>query len=114
MPEIGTSSSMSGDGKRSDGLRPQATAPILDSTRIAVGMPVAGHPPHRSGQARFEHPALTLSIDGEAPVWPGMKDARRGKPAGDQLRHSVPREAVFLAAPPKRAAPEVGHVMPER
>ena len=32
MPEIGTSSSMSGDGKRSDGLRPQATAPILDST----------------------------------------------------------------------------------
>jgi hypothetical protein len=34
MPEIGTSSSMSGDGKRSDGLRPQATAPILDSTRL--------------------------------------------------------------------------------
>jgi hypothetical protein len=26
MPEIGTSSSMSGDGKRSVGLRPQATA----------------------------------------------------------------------------------------
>jgi hypothetical protein len=36
MPEIGTSSSMSGDGKRSDGLRPQATAPILDSTKAAV------------------------------------------------------------------------------
>jgi len=34
MPEIGTSSSMSGDGKRSDGLRPQATAPVLDSTRL--------------------------------------------------------------------------------
>jgi len=32
MPEIGTSSSMSGDGKRSDGLRPPATAPVLDST----------------------------------------------------------------------------------
>jgi hypothetical protein len=32
MPEIGTSGSMSGDGKRSAGLRPQATAPILDST----------------------------------------------------------------------------------
>jgi hypothetical protein len=32
MPEIGTSSSMSGDGKRSAGYRPQATAPILDST----------------------------------------------------------------------------------
>ena len=32
MPEIGTSGSMSGDGKRSAGLRPQATAPILNST----------------------------------------------------------------------------------
>jgi hypothetical protein len=31
MPEIGTSSSMSGDGKRSVGHRPQATAPVLDS-----------------------------------------------------------------------------------
>src|SRR5246127_5937100 len=30
MPEIGTSSSMSGDGKRSVGHRPQATAPVLD------------------------------------------------------------------------------------
>jgi hypothetical protein len=32
MPEIGTSSSMSEDGKRSVGHRPQATASILDST----------------------------------------------------------------------------------
>ena len=32
MPEIGTSGSMSGDGKRSAGLRPQATAPILNFT----------------------------------------------------------------------------------
>ena len=32
MPEIGTSGLMSGDGKRSAGHRPQATAPILDST----------------------------------------------------------------------------------
>ncbi|MGA7324629.1 MAG: hypothetical protein WBX25_09155 [Rhodomicrobium sp.] len=39
MPEIGTSSSMSGDGKRGDGHRPQATAPILDST----GHPMTAH-----------------------------------------------------------------------
>src|SRR2546430_11599255 len=32
MPEIGTSGSMSGDGKRSDAGMAQATAPILDST----------------------------------------------------------------------------------
>jgi len=30
MPEIGTSGSMSGDGKRGVGHGPQATAPILD------------------------------------------------------------------------------------
>jgi hypothetical protein len=32
MPEIGSSGLMSGDGKRGVGHRPQATAPILDST----------------------------------------------------------------------------------
>ena len=57
---------------------------------------------------------LPRVFDGKAPVRPWMKDARRGKPFGDQLRHPPPREAVFLAAPPKCAAPEVGHVMPER
>jgi hypothetical protein len=35
MLEIGTSGLMSGDGKRSDGQSPQATAPILDSTQLA-------------------------------------------------------------------------------
>jgi hypothetical protein len=34
MPEIGTSGSMSGDGKRSDCPKAQATAPILDSTTL--------------------------------------------------------------------------------
>jgi len=53
-------------------------------------------------------------FDGEALIGLGMKDARRGKPVGDQLRHPLPREAVFLAAPPKRAAPEVGYAMSER
>ncbi len=36
MPEIGTSSSMSGDGKRSVGHWPQTTAPVLDSTEGEV------------------------------------------------------------------------------
>src|SRR4051812_14665730 len=35
MPEIGTSSSMSGDRKRGVGHRPQPTAPILDSTKAS-------------------------------------------------------------------------------
>ena len=36
MPEIGTSGSMSGDGKRGAGRWPQATAPILDSTQADI------------------------------------------------------------------------------
>ena len=36
MPEIGTSGLMSGDGKRGDGQRPQATAPILDFTKAVI------------------------------------------------------------------------------
>jgi hypothetical protein len=35
-PEIGTPGLMSGDGKRGVGHRPQATAPILDSTEPEV------------------------------------------------------------------------------
>jgi hypothetical protein len=36
MPEIGLSGLMSGDGKRGVGQRPEATAPILDSTKGEV------------------------------------------------------------------------------
>src|SRR5262249_53680978 len=43
-----------------------------------------------------------------------MKDARRGKPVVDQLRHTLPCEPVFLAAPPERSSPEVGYTVPER
>jgi hypothetical protein len=41
MPEIGTFGLMSGDGKRSAGRRPQATAPILDSTFSEVAVRLA-------------------------------------------------------------------------
>jgi hypothetical protein len=37
VPETGTLGLMSGDGKRGAGHRPQATAPILDSTKLTVG-----------------------------------------------------------------------------
>jgi hypothetical protein len=57
MREIRTSGSMSGDGKRGVGHRPQATAPILDSTdsehRLqgnGVGLlRHCGHSRHRAG-----------------------------------------------------------------
>jgi hypothetical protein len=51
MPEIGMSVSMSRDGKRSAGHRPQATAPILDSTiagRRSDSQPLSGHCGHEA------------------------------------------------------------------
>src|SRR5262249_12307185 len=48
MPEIGTSGSMSEDGKRSVGHMPQATVPILDSSRA------------RADLGRIEHPARSV------------------------------------------------------
>src|SRR5215472_9475516 len=50
-------------------LQGRKTKPELHhgfDSRIAVGMPIAGHPPRGSGRAQFEHPALTLGVDGEA------------------------------------------------
>ena len=43
-----------------------------------------------------------------------VKGCAAWKPAGGQLPHALPREAVPLAALAKRAAPEVGHIMSER
>jgi hypothetical protein len=45
---------------------------------------------------------------------PRVKDVRLGEPVIGELRHTLPCEAVFLAASPKRSSPEVGHVVPER
>ena len=53
MPETGTSGSMSGHGKRSDGQRPQATAPILDFT-IATNFTLG---PDVSFRAKAEVPS---------------------------------------------------------
>jgi len=35
---------------------------LLAAGAIAVGMPVTGHPPHRTGRAAFPHPAPTLDV----------------------------------------------------
>jgi hypothetical protein len=50
MPEIGTSGLMSGDGKRGDGHRPQATAPILDSTMCDIDPAAASDPAIGGGE----------------------------------------------------------------
>ena len=57
---------------------------------------------------------LPRVFDVKAHVGPRVKDVRLGEPVIGELRHTLPCEAVFLAASPKRSSPEVGHVVPER
>src|SRR5208282_858656 len=52
-------------------------------------------------------------FDGETYSRPRMEDAWRGQPAVDDPAHLRPRRAIFLASPPKRAQPQVAHVMLE-
>jgi hypothetical protein len=67
-----------------------------------------------SGLAQLRHPALTAGMDGEAYVWPRMKDMWLGEPSVSKVRDAIPCEAVPLAASPKRAPPEVAHPVSER
>jgi hypothetical protein len=51
--------------------------------------------------------------DGEAHIRPGLKDARLREPVPRYLRDAIPSATVLLTAPPKRAPPDVAHIMPE-
>jgi transcriptional regulator with XRE-family HTH domain len=44
------------------GLRRRLFELARGITAIAVGMPITGHPPHRTGRAAFPHPAPTLDV----------------------------------------------------
>src|SRR5207237_4615398 len=51
--------------------------------------------------------------NGKAAAGPGMGDAGSWEPAILELGHPRPRRCVLLAAPAKRAPPEVGEVVAE-
>src|SRR4029078_13735578 len=51
--------------------------------------------------------------DGETFTRPRVKEVRSGEPGIGQLCHPRPGEPVFLAAPPQRAPPQVGHMVAE-
>ena len=64
MPEIRTSGSMSGDGKRGVGHTAQATAPILDSTELT------GQPTGRARQPdRVFHTSANLAHRSRQPIY---------------------------------------------
>jgi hypothetical protein len=78
MPEIGMSVSMSGDGKRSAGHRPQATAPILDSTDSAI--------------ARSNGATVLAALD------------RSGFPDGPSVAENAANHTMPLYSPPRSLA----------
>src|SRR5258706_5588722 len=53
-------------------------------------------------------------FDGEARVWPGVKDAWPWQPLVREPVDPVPSRAVLLAAPRERAPPEHHDMVPER
>ena len=52
-------------------------------------------------------------FDGEAALGPRMKDFGRRQPFARQSGHPFPGRVVLLAAPPKRASPEVDDMVAE-
>ena len=56
---------------------------------------------------------LPRVFDVKAHVGPRVKDVRLGEPVVGELRHTLPCEAVFLAASPKRSKPEAQHIVAE-
>jgi hypothetical protein len=69
MPEIGTSGSMSGDGKRSVGHRPQATAPCAAQVGAAqVGAAEVGAAQVRRWQSPVTRPSRSRSTCSAAPT----------------------------------------------
>ena len=56
---------------------------------------------------------LPRVFDGETLVRPRMKDVRFREPGVSDPGDPLPCHTVFLAAPPKRAPPEIGDVIAE-
>jgi hypothetical protein len=74
---------------------------------------IAHNPLHRSGQAGFPHPALTLGNNAHAAQGIGMTDRRQRQPASDEAPHAIPEDAAILTAPRQRAMPEPSHLEPK-
>jgi hypothetical protein len=65
---------------------------------VGVGIPMAGHPLHRSGRAGLPHPAPALGHKRQALVGVRMTDAGPREPARHQAAHACPRYGPVLTA----------------
>ena len=101
MPEIGTSGSMSGDGKRSVGHTAQATAPILNSTlsdirhRRRLKPRLCSVPLRARGSSSSALPTLIGTLGGRGslllPIGADIRASLRSASSGDAKRFISPR-----------------------
>jgi hypothetical protein len=84
--------------KRSFGALRQVLIP--PKLPIAVGMPVARHPPHRSVREELPHTAPTLGTTAKALIGIRVKHFDGGNPVTDQGEHFVPVQALGLMTTP--------------
>ncbi len=82
---------------------------------VAVGMPVARHPPHRSVRALLTHTVLTLDVcPRKANVRIRMQDLDWREEVPELLPELVPGPAGSWTPPPKLPPPHAQHFVPER
>ena len=98
MPEIGTPGLMSGDGKRGVGHRPQATAPILDSTTTDLEREASGM-------------AIRIRARLSATSW--ADEQHRSQLRAERLRGLQADHQLEVARPPQ-ARPSLGSTFPTR
>ena len=75
---------------------------------------IAHNPLHRSGRARFTHPALALGDDAKSPQGIGMTDIGIRKPLVDQSFNSFPGDFGFLTSTLERMMPVPSHLESKR
>jgi hypothetical protein len=82
-------------------------------SRIAAGIPIARYPRTDPSERNSCTGLPPWVSNGKALFGPRMKDSGFRKPGVGDLRDPCPRHAILLAAPPKRATPEISDVVAE-
>ena len=82
-----------------------------EEKRVAVGMPVTRHPPHRSVREELPHTAPALGNDAQTLRRIRMAYPRDGNAPGNQAIHPVPGEAVLVAAALEHLEPQPIHLL---
>src|SRR5499427_5910206 len=91
---------------------PSSSVDVAAAARVAVGMPVPRHPPHRSRRAARPHRALALGRNAPALRRIRMPKVGGWKPRGGEWIPPLPGQALALTAPSYDATPVAESTVP--